>query len=272
MKKFLSAVIALTMMATTFVSSAFAAGDLEISAKAAKAEYNEGDKVRITIQFGGTEFNAFELGLAYDADVFEYVAASKPKSSDLSAEPTFGIDNERPAVLATFATAGNQKLEYEDEESGDMVPSKLTYIVDFKVKSNVKAGDYEFIPYDLKTAPSISFEDQTGKKLNAVLTNAKVHVNGTQTDKPAEVKAEFDTTAASKFTYGDVYNYGVGGTVTVPAEKSATGVTFDISNGTKTVNYDFDFGTSIAADASFGLNIYRVPVGVELSFSNLQVK
>lgn len=252
MKKFLSAIIALTMIATTFVSSAFAAGTVNVAATADKDTYKAGEDVVISLKLSGAPMCAFTVVNEFDNEVFQYVGITS--NIDVTSTPAKRV---KKTVKATAS---------KDENFGKDVDIQFN----FKVNSDAKAGEYTFKIYDPLGS---SFQDEDGVSINQFLDTTFNDVTvKIGEDKPAEVAAEFDTKAASKFTYGDVYNYGIGGAVTVPEGKSTTGVTFDISNGTQTKNYDFDFGTSIAADTSFGLNIYRVPVGVELSFSNLQVK
>lgn len=269
MKKFLSAIIAMTMIATTFVTSAFAAGEFKVDVTSNKsAGMNEGDTAVVTATLS-PGFANFGISFDFDDEIFEIAKA--PAASSTS---TFGglIDgNDRNC---SFAGSENQKAEVnvdvEDPDTGDITtvtkPGVYKVQIRLKAKTDIKAGDYS-VNVIVK-----SVFDENDVALTPVVTPTTIHVNGTKIDKPAEVKAEFDAAAASKFTYGDVYNYGVGGSVTVPEGKSATGVTFDISNGTKTVNYDFDFGTSISANASFGLNIGNVPKDITLTFDNLQVK
>lgn len=247
MKKFICAIMSLTMLATTFVSSAFAADTLDISMKADKEEYVIGESVAITVTASGMAFADFGAILDYDKAAFDCVSVVDDGTFKGSAVAGKGEP--------TFIVAGGTAMSDESAHNVTMT---------FTAKT---AGTYKFAFNEIDTYAC----DKNGDDLNCNIA-APISVVVKDATPAKELKAEFDTAAASKFTYDDVYNYGVGGTVTVPEGKSATGVTFDISNGTQIKNYDFDFGTSIAADTSFGLNIYRVPVGVELSFSNLQVK
>ena len=275
-RKMLSAFMSMAIVATmlsafTVVAQAHAADNLAFAASAA---YNaEIGGIEVTVSYSGFDsavafhknglkysvkgIKAMSFNIANDAGL-NYLGGLADKDSGCAGIGTASDLKPTYAFLATKAD------EYFGYSSG--VLCKMYFSGDEKTQAT-------FTVNEIKVAVGEYIDKTPGVSEDIVLADTSVDFNkSVEPPVVEEVKAEFDTTAASKFTYGDVYNYGVGGTVTVPAEKSATGVTFDISNGTKTVNYDFDFGTSIAADASFGLNIYRVPVGVELSFSNLQVK
>ena len=259
MKKFLSALMAFTVVATMFATSAFAAVNVGVKSNAPAEGVEAGNEFVVTMELTGDEgFANFALGVKFDTNTFEFIKAAKTKRTDwdgvlVGGDPTDG--NKTGIAKLTFANASDNAFADDEVYKADFT---------FKVKDGAVGGTYNF------EATAIgAMKNQSGVEIKPTCSGTDVVVKASA---PAEVAAEFDTAAASKFTYGDVYNYGVGGAVTVPEGKSATGVTFDISNGTKTVNYDFDFGTSIAADTSFGLNICGVPVGVELSFSNLQVK
>ena len=269
MKKFLSAIIAMTMIATTFVTSAFAAGEFKVDVTSNKsAGMNEGDTAVVTATLSHG-FYAFGLSFDFDRDIFE--VAKAPAASSTS---TFKGMIEGNDVKCSFAGSENQKAEVEvdveDPDTGDITtvtkPGVYKIQIRLKAKTDIKTGDY---PVNVIVDTAFADGDVV---LTPVVTPTTIHVNGTKTDEPTEVKAEFDKDAATKYEYDTVYNYGVGGTVTVPEGKSTTGVTFDISNGTDTHNYNFDFGTSIAANTSFGLNIGNVPKDVTLTFSNLKVK
>lgn len=251
MKKFISAFIALAMIATTFVSTAFAAGTLNVAFSVDADSYKVGDTVTCTASLSGDTFASCSLRLDYDMTVLSFVKASK--SASLAGN--LGYNDAGSIASASFAADDNIDMSQ---------PHTITYT--FKVLDTAAAGTYDIKL--LTGANTYAYDiDDDDVAVSGNVTTVKI-----VSDEPAEATAAFDKDAATKYEYDTVYNYGVGGTVTVPEGKSTTGVTFDISNGTDTYNYNFDFGTSIAANTSFGLNIGNVPKDVTLTFSNLKVK
>lgn len=262
MKKFLSLILS-TMMALSIVATtASADGQFEVSANDVTVEKGA-STVTVSISLknnpGITGYNSY---VGYNASVLEFLGGSGEYSIGDTFSKKYSISfnkpntKNNPFICNPFST---------DPIEGDGEFIKLV----FHVKDGATPGTY---PITVSASKRGNFSDSNGNKIDSSLikyTNGSVTIPGAVEE---EVKADFDKDAATKYEYDTVYNYGVGGTVTVPAGKSTTGVTFDISNGTDTFNYDFDFGTSIAANTSFGLNIGNVPKDVTLTFSNLKVK
>lgn len=273
MKKLISIFAAMTMLASLFVSTVSAASDGTFTASPVKASYAAGSravvKVNVTAPNG---FAGFGIKLSYDKDAFKFSSATK--TTDLDGSLVTNGDT-AGVVYTTFGTTKNlmptgivtDPETFEDVEK--TFNYQINYIFDVADAATVKNGTYDFT-----IESDGDFINADRKVLTADFVSTSIEVTGGLDPEPVvkDPTAEFDKDAATKYEYDTVYNYGVGGTVTVPEGKSTTGVTFDISNGTDTVKYDFDFGTSIAANTSFGLNIGNVPKDVTLTFSNLKVK
>ena len=302
MKKFISVLCALTMLCSFASASVFAAGQgsltLNASYMADDWETSKdkvdttGDVIAVyinakdiagmdTIGKKCEQFAALMFTLEYDNSAITPYKDTYYESNLFKAKYKAPKANIPTSESEGIITEGNVSFTSNTDEPGYEPNGKTTMIVTEATKGFCLNGNFMtfyFTVVDPSKKADVKLTVDTFKNFDNTVyeleTVAGMDIAGMDggSEKPVELKAEFDTAAASKFTYGDVYNYGIGGAVTVPEGKSATGVTFDISNGTQTKNYDFDFGTSIAADTSFGLNICRVPVGVELSFSNLQVK
>ena len=271
-RKMLSAFMSMAIVATMLsaFTVAHAADTIKFNIS---ADFNE-EKGQVEVKVGYTGFNSAILYDEENVTVNGLRSIQFSIKNDANLAPASQFTTKKYGCLGFGKAAnkvGNVQYAYNaSDETGFKGYSEGILCVAYYDVSSVDSVKFTV---DEIIVRSGAYEDGTFLgKTDYTIDPASVNYTKKVDPPVEEVKAEFDTAAASKFTYGDVYNYGVGGAVTVPAGKSATGVTFDISNGTKTVNYDFDFGTSIAADTSFGLNICRVPVGVELSFSNLQVK
>ncbi len=272
-RKMLSAFLGMAIV-TTMLSAftvAQAASEIQLSATAA---YNEEEEaVELTISYSG-----FDDAVAYtmkkgkvNVNGIKVLGFEITNDAGLPVGWSYTSKDSGCAGIGTVSEAGIYAYlatsfdGYYGQDSG--VLCKVYYETDPST------------PITFTVTPLAEGACQTGKVVNSEFKgNEEPKLLGATYDfnkstPPAEeVKAAFDKDAATKYEYETVYNYGVGGTVTVPAGKSTTGVTFDISNGTDTFNYDFDFGTSIAANTSFGLNIGNVPKDVTLTFSNLKVK
>lgn len=273
-RKMLSAFLGMAIV-TTMLSAftvAQAASEIQLSATAA---YNEAKKaVELTISYSG-----FDDAVAYtiDDDGVENVNGIKVLGFEITNDAglTVGSSQTKGSGCAgigkvskagVYAFLATSFEDYYGQDSG--VLCKVYYKTDPST------------PITFTVTPLAQGACLTGKVVDSdfkgdeepKLLGATCDFNKS-TPPAEEVKAAFDKDAATKYEYETVYNYGVGGTVTVPEGKNVTGVTFDISNGIdEPYHYDFDFGKNISANVSFGLNIGNVPKDVTLTFSNLKVK
>lgn len=250
MKKLLSALMAFTMIATTFVSSAFAAGvNVELKSDASAAGVNAGDQVIVSMELKGDQaFANFELGIQFEKDVFELVKAAKTKKTDWSGTlvmPNVEAANSKGIAKTTFA--GDSNNGFDDDE---------WYQVDytFAVKAGAKGGSYDF------TSVAVgAMKDQKGVEISPVCGSTTVLVNGAVEE---EVKTAIDG-KYPEVTKDGIKAIGTSGTITVPDGKSFSKIDFTFENSKgETGSYTWDFGTSISATTTYGLNIYNVPADV----------
>lgn len=299
MKKFISALCALAMLCSFASVSVFAAqGSLTLNAsymaddwETEKEEVSAaGDVIAVhvnaedivgmdTIGEKCEQFAAIHFTLEYDNDAITPYKATYYESNVFTAKYAPPKKNVPTASTEGIITTGNPSFTSNTDEPGYVPDGKTSMIITEATKGFCLNGGFMtfyFTVVDPSKKGDIKLSVETFKNfdnsVNEVSAVNGMSVAGMGKSEEPVVTAAFDKDAATKYEYDTVYNYGVGGTVTVPEGKSTTGVTFDISNGTDTHNYNFDFGTSIAANTSFGLNIGNVPKDVTLTFSNLKVK
>lgn len=249
MKKILSLVLSTIMTMSIIATTAFAADNFEVAANDVTA--TEGaSTVTVTVSLKNNPgFKSFSTYVEYDPSVLEYKASKKSEYKILGDFGDFDMTLTKPN------TTLNPFILYA--YSADAITGDGDFIdLVFYIKDGAKGGKY---PITLTAGPNSTVGEDGKTPLAVTYTSGSVTIPGAVEE---EVKTAIDTDYP-EVTKDGIRAIGTSGTVTVPAGKSFSKIDFTFENSKgETGSYTWDFGTSISATTTYGLNIYNVPADV----------
>lgn len=278
MKKFFSAIIAVSMIASTLITSAFASTTLNATLSNNKSTKTlvAGDTVNVTVTLADAQFANFEFTLTYDSTAFEYVKGGKASSSNLDGAVVFGNPS-AGTVLATYANAVDETLivEVEDEETGEVseVAAKNTFYWQFKVTDAAVTGSYSFTLSQDELQQRATSSIDYGALTTVIGAPTSVSVEGVAAEKEAEMATIISADNKADVATGADYTQGFSASIT-PNDDTVNGITYTLTTdeaGKTPYNGTWTFDAPLTGNSAvtFGINVLNVPNAQTVTISNV---
>lgn len=263
-RKMLSAFFSMTIVATMLSAFTVAQAANDIKFDAAAAYNAEIGGIEVTVSYSG-----FNDAVPYKAsglkfDVNGVMAISFGVENDASLSYMGGLtDTEDCAGIGsvgdskpTYAFLATKPKELYTHDSGVLCKmyfaGDASTVATFSVK-NIKFQTSEYV---------VASGGHVSDPVHDVADVSADFNKGVTPPVEEEVKTAIDG-AYPEVTKDGIKAIGTSGTVTVPAGKSFSKIDFTFENSKgETGSYTWDFGTSISATTTYGLNIYNVPADV----------
>ncbi len=217
MKKIISILATIAMVATMFTSVVNAAADVTFSAAALKAENDVSKSKNVVVNVTITApngFAGFKNVLKYDADSFTVLAVNK--SADMSG--TIVHDVPTPGELSiVYGSATDHmptKTDFNEYYEEVTVDCSYVYTVILKANDTIVNGEYNFtLENDAKNTANAAGSTLTGEVASSAKTTI---VGGVNPAPPVEDKKEATITPESKANavVDGLYTQGFKATVT----------------------------------------------------------
>lgn len=254
--RFISVVMAIAMLLSFAITSAFAAGELTMTATPSVNTVNEGEAATIDVTVS-LENNP---GLAYVAFTVAYPEGFTLTAKDASVNVVTGFDTKGYSKDLTF---NPYSITYETSDTmnttGDGALIKLT----FEVADTVDAGDYTI---SLGMQESKSVYDEDFSYYTPEFVDAKITVKGDEPELPeASITKAGNTLIEETKDASNRVTVAALGTIlstndTKPISKAT--VTVKAENGTKAQSYDHTFAipaTVLSGTIKVAINVRNVP-------------